>query len=340
MSIKFSNRQTDLDPAQIYLAHFPCDHHPPCVGPSLEELSGSDLDDAAVKISKARVHRAHDMLVFRTRARAAARAARFQRILIGKLRAARDEFSETIVALYEQKSDIKRELEQLEQKDIEWYEGVYQDVDAFFDRLLEIIHLEYWGHTFPTMPWEDGKKAFPLIAMLKRKDPLRKSLEGKRDWMRGFANSEFLGGWDRWCVPQCYLCGEKLSDLYTEEDVEHIIPTSKGGRSEFYNLALAHKTCNNDKADMDAGDYMATRRWAKDKTNCSMCLKLLPRDELVYCTPPRWYSDRFRVLGNRDFRFCADCYPRKGAKKLCVCENPDNHIEPTFMASGEHSADP
>lgn len=48
----------------------------------------------------------------------------------------------------------------------------------------------------------------------------------------------------------CALCGEPLGD---DQTIDHLIPSSKMSRRSQYdrieNLQLAHRSCNNDKAD-------------------------------------------------------------------------------------------
>lgn len=55
---------------------------------------------------------------------------------------------------------------------------------------------------------------------------------------------------------RCYLCGSPMAPQsdYTAPDVfmqsiDHVLPRSKGGTNRLGNVALAHKGCNNHKAD-------------------------------------------------------------------------------------------
>ena len=52
-------------------------------------------------------------------------------------------------------------------------------------------------------------------------------------------------------IPQrhllCYLCGELILSQ-NEFSLDHVIPKSKGGATEPWNLYPAHKTCNEAKA--------------------------------------------------------------------------------------------
>ena len=45
---------------------------------------------------------------------------------------------------------------------------------------------------------------------------------------------------------RCGICGRLLRDDVT---IDHRVPISKGGKSVYKNLQLAHKACNNAKAD-------------------------------------------------------------------------------------------
>lgn len=52
----------------------------------------------------------------------------------------------------------------------------------------------------------------------------------------------------------CYLCGELIlrqADL----SADHVIPKSKGGPTEDYNLRPAHKSCNCAKSDMSLEEF-------------------------------------------------------------------------------------
>lgn len=55
---------------------------------------------------------------------------------------------------------------------------------------------------------------------------------------------------------RCYLCGKLMSprgDMFAHDSVmpslDHVIPKSRGGTNRLGNVALAHKQCNNKKAD-------------------------------------------------------------------------------------------
>ena len=57
---------------------------------------------------------------------------------------------------------------------------------------------------------------------------------------------------------RCYLCGDPMaaqSDITSPDvrmqSIDHVIPKSKGGTNRLGNVALAHKGCNNHKADRD-----------------------------------------------------------------------------------------
>lgn len=55
---------------------------------------------------------------------------------------------------------------------------------------------------------------------------------------------------------RCYLCGFDMapqSEMFAHDatmpSLDHVIPKSKGGTNRLGNVALAHKQCNNRKAD-------------------------------------------------------------------------------------------
>ena len=57
-----------------------------------------------------------------------------------------------------------------------------------------------------------------------------------------------------WC---CY-CGRSLSDGGNDDaspTVEHVIPTSRGGRYQKHNKRIACKRCNGEKGDMTPAEY-------------------------------------------------------------------------------------
>lgn len=41
----------------------------------------------------------------------------------------------------------------------------------------------------------------------------------------------------------CFVCGEKITK-YEDASLEHVLPKSKGGKSNIRNLTLSHKICN------------------------------------------------------------------------------------------------
>ena len=64
-------------------------------------------------------------------------------------------------------------------------------------------------------------------------------------------------------IPQrhllCYLCGELILDQ-REFSLDHVIPKSKGGATEIWNLYPAHKYCNECKADIKLADFRGKQR--------------------------------------------------------------------------------
>jgi hypothetical protein len=53
-------------------------------------------------------------------------------------------------------------------------------------------------------------------------------------------------------IPYCYLCYGKLNGV---EDADHIDPYSKGFKSKFLNILLAHVKCNREKSDKTLAEY-------------------------------------------------------------------------------------
>lgn len=47
----------------------------------------------------------------------------------------------------------------------------------------------------------------------------------------------------------CAICGKRIRS-FDDLTVDHIIPTSKGGKSEIDNCQLAHRACNSMKKDL------------------------------------------------------------------------------------------
>ena len=61
----------------------------------------------------------------------------------------------------------------------------------------------------------------------------------------------------------CALCGEKMSKDYFNKDycqVEHLLPVSRGGSNGNSNLVLAHRTCNQEKANKTLKEYFEWRQ--------------------------------------------------------------------------------
>lgn len=53
-------------------------------------------------------------------------------------------------------------------------------------------------------------------------------------------------------IPYCYLCYGSLKKV---EDADHIDPYSKGFKSKFSNILLAHSKCNREKSDNTLAEY-------------------------------------------------------------------------------------
>ena len=324
----------DNDPLIPIRAHLPCKYPTPCNPPSrseFESLGGMALDAAVEEINLANLHAKNDMLKFRTQARLMRRIEKecqslFDEVIefgVNALLAvnAGDATVEEAIATFKEKADTRAR----------------NAIEFVQTKLLMFAHLEYWSNTFPEIPVREGKTRIALIQGQSKSSEIW-STSGDPLIGKAFHNSEWRGGWDRWCVPECYLCGqrldcgERLDYLHDDINIDHITPKSKGGTNEFYNLALTHKSCNTAKGDLSAGEYMMKTKWAKDKTNCSRCRKLLPRDEMECCVPPRKWSDKVRQMSQPFYYYCADCLIQRKwqqpSSRLCVCENPDHHNNP------------
>lgn len=321
----------DNDPSIPIRAHLPCKYQPPCNPPSrseFESLGGMELDAAGEEINSAALHASRDMLVFRTRARLMGRVAEESQSIrdeiitlgvdmIADVNAGDATVEEAVAAVEEKASTLVR-----------------NSIEFVHTKLLMFAYLEYWGYTFPELPVREGKTRIALIQTQSKKSEIW-SVSGDPLIGKAFHNSAWRGGWDRWCVPECYLCGERLDYLRDDINIDHITPKSKGGTSESYNLALTHKSCNTAKGDLSASEYLSKNKWATDKANCSGCRKLLPRDEMECCVPPREWSKKVLPLRQPFYYYCADCLSRlkwqKPSSRLCVCENPADHNKPPTL---------
>lgn len=57
----------------------------------------------------------------------------------------------------------------------------------------------------------------------------------------------------------CALCGSSIENLQAGQ-VEHLTPAVRGGSNQYANLALAHVSCNREKANKTLGEYIEWRR--------------------------------------------------------------------------------
>ena len=55
--------------------------------------------------------------------------------------------------------------------------------------------------------------------------------------------------------PTCILCGEKITNA-KDLTTEHLLPKSKGGSSDDYNIYPAHAACNWRKGDMTLVEWI------------------------------------------------------------------------------------
>ena len=318
----------DNDPFIPIRAHLPCKYPTPCNPPSrseFENLGGMALDAAAEEINLAMLHAARDMLVFRTRARLMGRALEERQSLLDEL----IEFgANRMLAVNAGDITIEEAVAEFEEKASTQSRNIIELMET---KLLMFARMEYWGYTFPELPVREGKTRIALIQTQPKESEVWR-ISGDALLRKAFHNSEWRGSWDRWCVPECYLCGKRLDYLSDDINIDHITPKSKGGTSESFNIALTHKSCNTAKGDLSAREYMLKTKWAKDKANCSGCRKLLRRDEMECCVPSREWSKKVLPLRQPFYYYCAACLSRRKwqqpSSRLCVCENPDHHNNP------------
>lgn len=56
----------------------------------------------------------------------------------------------------------------------------------------------------------------------------------------------------------CFYCHAPLTD--DTRTIDHVIPRSKGGTNDLWNLCLSCVTCNNNKGDMDVSYFLSLLR--------------------------------------------------------------------------------
>ena len=72
-----------------------------------------------------------------------------------------------------------------------------------------------------------------------------KNLRKSRWWQTLIANSS------------CYYCSKKLSKV--EATMDHVVPLSRGGRSNRGNIVVACKACNTKKKDTTATEFLSRK---------------------------------------------------------------------------------
>lgn len=55
-------------------------------------------------------------------------------------------------------------------------------------------------------------------------------------------------------IAYCFLCGKPISKP-EDYNVEHLCPTSRGGRNDASNWRMAHKKCNAEKGALTFAEY-------------------------------------------------------------------------------------
>ena len=69
----------------------------------------------------------------------------------------------------------------------------------------------------------------------------------KCDYRRFWTEEERMILWMKRDIHECNICGNRIDKYGDEVEVDHIIPWSKGGRTEVNNAQLVHRKCNQKK---------------------------------------------------------------------------------------------
>lgn len=56
-------------------------------------------------------------------------------------------------------------------------------------------------------------------------------------------------------IAYCCLCGKPIYKI-KDYNIEHLQPTSRGGRNDASNWRMAHKTCNHEKGALTYEEYL------------------------------------------------------------------------------------
>lgn len=86
---------------------------------------------------------------------------------------------------------------------------------------------------------------------------------------------------------RCAYCHSPESLSLTPFEIDHILPLSRGGETEFYNLCLCCPSCNR---------YKSARQFAVDLESDISAPLFHPRQE-VWETHFHWSSDRLQIIG-------------------------------------------
>jgi HNH endonuclease len=114
----------------------------------------------------------------------------------------------------------------------------------------------------------------------------------------------------------CYLCGHKMaaqSDILAPDvemqSIDHVVPKSRGGTNRLGNVALAHKGCNNYKADrpptaceMFFAESMAKAFEDSHVTECYQDFRLHVRGKGFMYVRPKTASEKPFVISRAYYR--------------------------------------
>lgn len=174
---------------------------------------------------------------------------------------------------------------------------------------------------------QTNKLSFKQKAELKRicEEKLQKFIEkrGLSLWDYRFLDSEPVRDSLRFRVikeakGRCALCG--ATKTVRPLDVDHIIPRSKGGKTEYENLQVLCSKCNRTKGNKDQTDFRSLSP-KEDDSSCEFCSKKTSQEVII----------------ENDFAFATkDGYPVTEGHTLIL---PKRHVSDFFdLSENERSA--
>ncbi len=88
---------------------------------------------------------------------------------------------------------------------------------------------------------------------------------GPIGWRKGVALWIYQMGLCYYCEQSLEPAGEELGDLYPHNaEIDHLVPLSKGGSNDLYNLVVACRGCNREKGQKDHQQFFDFCRFSQD----------------------------------------------------------------------------